>query len=144
MRLIWLGGVLDGGESVYPLNIIMEEGQQAKWQKLEDKFLWSCCSGCQVPKPFNQYSKNQPSKGDCCYPALAKSPHGLHCIGPWQVPLPGKGKVSISALASIDPATNWLEINRLLDKTSAKVAATFKNNWLARYPRPQRCVHDRR
>ena len=28
------------------------------------------------------------------------------------------------------------------NKTSAHISMLFENNWLARYPRPSRCIHD--
>ena len=37
--------------------------------------------------------------------------------------------------------TNLLEINRIKTKSSSEVAEAL-NNWLARYPRPRKCVHD--
>ena len=46
------------------------------------------------------------------------------------------------ALTIIDPVTNLVELVRLENKTSAHVARQFENTWLARYPLPQKCVHD--
>lgn len=38
--------------------------------------------------------------------------------------------------------TNLVEMIRIRDKTSKHVAEQFANVWLARYPRPNKCVHD--
>ena len=51
--------------------------------------------------------------------------------------------MTVNALTCIDPVTNLLEIYRQKDKTSAESSRLFHNNWLSRYPRPEKCVHDR-
>jgi hypothetical protein len=42
----------------------------------------------------------------------------------------------------IDPVSNLVEISRIQNKSAAHVGMIFENTWLARYPRPERCVHD--
>ena len=46
------------------------------------------------------------------------------------------------ALTCIDPVTNIVELIRISNKTMGHVAEQFSNSWLARYPRPNRCVYD--
>ena len=46
------------------------------------------------------------------------------------------------ALTCIDAVTNLAEVIRINNKTSAHISMLFENNWLARYPRPSRCIQD--
>jgi hypothetical protein len=62
-------------------------------------------------------------------------------IGPWKIAVPD-GTVEFFALTMIDTTTTLAEIVRIENKTSQHVAMQFENCWLARYPRPLRCVHD--
>jgi len=62
-------------------------------------------------------------------------------VGPWHVKVQQKEYVFL-ALTCIDPVTGFAELVRIDDKTSAHVALKFENEWLARYPRPLRCIHD--
>jgi transposase InsO family protein len=48
----------------------------------------------------------------------------------------------IYALACIDLATNFPEAICIHNKTASHVGMQFENIWLARYPRPMRCVHN--
>ena len=63
-------------------------------------------------------------------------------IGPWRVKINGK-ELEFNALTCIDPVTNLVELIRVDNKTSAHIAKQFENCWLARYPWPERCVHDK-
>jgi Integrase zinc binding domain len=65
----------------------------------------------------------------------------VDCIGPWTLDFQGR-EVTIDALTCIDPVSNLAELLRIDNKTAAHVAMKFVNNWLARYPRPGRCIHD--
>jgi len=62
-------------------------------------------------------------------------------IGPWELSIGGH-VMSFQALTIIDTVTNLVELVRLDNKTSSNVALQFENTWLARYPRPMRCIHD--
>ncbi|KAL7426352.1 hypothetical protein ACHAXH_000401 [Discostella pseudostelligera] len=62
-------------------------------------------------------------------------------IGPWIVQVHGK-PLEFNVLTAIDTVTNLVEIVRIENKTSAHVARQFVQLWLARYPWPERCVHD--
>ena len=63
-------------------------------------------------------------------------------IGPWKVKVNGK-LIEFNTLTCIDPVTNLVELIRIENKKSAHIANQFKNCWLARYPWPERCVHDK-
>ena len=62
-------------------------------------------------------------------------------IGPWKFTI-GPREFSFQALTCIDAVTNLAEIIRINNKTSTHISMIFENNWLARYPRPSRCIHD--
>ena len=66
----------------------------------------------------------------------------IDLIGPWQVKVNGR-KVEFHALTCIDTASNLVELIRIDNKTSSHVRSKFEQAWLARYPRPTRCVHDK-
>ena len=55
---------------------------------------------------------------------------------------PLEATMSFTALTIIDTVTNLVELVRLDNKTAANVALQFENTWLARYPKPMRCIHD--
>ena len=42
----------------------------------------------------------------------------------------------------VDGETNWLEIAEAPTKDSEAIAKLFDNEWLCRYPRPRKAVHD--
>jgi len=63
-------------------------------------------------------------------------------IGPWKIPMPNGNELRFSALTCIDPVTNLTELKRINNKTSEHITMLFENEWLARYPRPARCIHD--
>ena len=50
--------------------------------------------------------------------------------------------IEFRALTCIDTVTNLAEISRINKKKSEYIAMKFENDWLARYPRPERCIHD--
>jgi hypothetical protein len=62
-------------------------------------------------------------------------------IGPWVVQVRGN-PYEFSALTVIDNVTNLVELVRIDDKTSDNVTRKYAQCWLARYPWPQRCIHD--
>ena len=63
-------------------------------------------------------------------------------IGPWTLNVRGVD-IEFSALTCIDPVTNLVELVRIDNKTSAHIAQQFENVWLARYPKPFKCIHDK-
>ena len=46
------------------------------------------------------------------------------------------------ALTIIDTASNLVKLVQIDSKTSENVARRFHNTWLARYPQPERVIHD--
>ena len=62
-------------------------------------------------------------------------------IGPWKITVAAQ-TIEFRALTCIDTVTNLAEISRIINKTSEYIAMKFENDWLARYPRPERCIHD--
>ena len=75
-------------------------------------------------------------------PLLPWSEVHVDFIGPWKVKVNSQ-EMTFDALTCIDPVTNLIEIVRLKGPKTAKNAiALFENHWLARYPRPERIVHD--
>ena len=65
------------------------------------------------------------------------------CIGPWKVSLPDNNTIQFYALMCIDPVTNLIEILRFHGPpTTEKMKQLFENHWLARYPCPEKIVHD--
>ena len=65
----------------------------------------------------------------------------IDLVGPWSIKINGQELV-FHALTCIDTVTNLTELVRINNKTAAHVGMRFENEWLARYPRPMRCVHD--
>ena len=113
---------------------------------------------CEVCQKYKRQRKN--------YGLLPPVQHTTHpwftvcvdLIGPWTVPspftLPARSRgprlmsapnnepLQLLALTIIDPATSWLELVALSDKSALTVARAFDQHWLSRYPRPLECVHD--
>ena len=52
-------------------------------------------------------------------------------------------KVEFHALTCIDTASNLVELIRIDNKTSRHIRDKFVQSWLACYPRPICCVHDK-
>ena len=66
----------------------------------------------------------------------------IDLIGPWTINVNGK-VCEFNALTCIDTASNLVELVRIENKTAEHIRAKFEQTWLARYPRPVRCVHDK-
>jgi hypothetical protein len=62
-------------------------------------------------------------------------------IGPWKIDIQGHA-LEFRALTCIDTVTNLTELIRLDNMTMNHITMKFENNWLTRYPRPLRCIHD--
>jgi putative transposase len=62
-------------------------------------------------------------------------------IGPWTLKVHGQ-EIEFNALTCIDPVSNLVELVRIENKSAAHVGMLFENTWVARYPKPERCVHD--
>ena len=74
-------------------------------------------------------------------PLLPWNEVAVDLIGPWTLDVGGE-PVKFDALTCIDPVTNLTKIVLLTNRSSQHVANQFENCWLARYPRPNRCIHD--
>lgn len=98
----------------------------------------SNCQDCR------QYKATGPGYGQLPEKILVSNPFdevSVDLIGPWAFTA-GPNEYVFHALVCIDPATNLSEIISLLNKESAYVALRFEDEWLSRYPRPLRCIHD--
>ena len=65
----------------------------------------------------------------------------MDLIGPWKIKINGI-KIVFNALTCIDPMINLAELSSIENKTAEHVANTFQNLWLARYPKPMKCIHN--
>jgi transposase InsO family protein len=96
------------------------------------------CRACQINKLTGPgYGKLPPREAT----ALPFQEVAIDLIGPWRVTLPNE-TYEFYALTCIDMATNFPEAIRIRNKTASHVGMQFENIWLARYPRPMRCIHD--
>lgn len=99
----------------------------------------NCPEECQKRKRANkQYGHLPPRQANL----LPWNEVAVDLIGPWTLTLSDKTKLTFRALTCIDPVTNLMEAIRIRNKTSKHVAEQFANSWLARYPRPMRCIFD--
>ncbi|KAG7353949.1 integrase core domain containing protein [Nitzschia inconspicua] len=67
----------------------------------------------------------------------------IHCdsIGPWKIDFRARN-IEFKAMTIIDPATNLIEIQPLLNGTAMEAADVVEDTWIARYPRPVQCIMD--
>ena len=63
-------------------------------------------------------------------------------IGPWFIKV-NLQELVFHALTCIDMVTNLPEVICIENKTSAHMSILFENHWLARYPYPPWCIHDK-
>ena len=63
-------------------------------------------------------------------------------VWPWTVKIRGKTTQEVFALTIIDTASNLVELVQIESKMSENVARRFHNTWLARYPQPERVIHN--
>jgi hypothetical protein len=62
-------------------------------------------------------------------------------IGPWTTTI-NDHEYIFRALTIIDINSNLTEIVRIDNPSAQHVSMKFQNTWLARYPRPTKCIHD--
>ena len=62
----------------------------------------------------------------------------MDIIGPWKIDI-NKFEYQFRALTCIDLNIGLPEVIPVDNTTSVKVAQAFEDNWLSRYPAPQRC-----
>jgi hypothetical protein len=63
-------------------------------------------------------------------------------ISPWKITVAAQAIETRASTCFDTTVTNSAEISRINNKTSEYIVMKFENNWLARYPRPERCIHD--
>ena len=62
-------------------------------------------------------------------------------VGPWKIVLPF-GTLTVLAITIFDITSTLSETVRIDNKSAAHCAMHVENTWLARYPKPLRCIHD--
>jgi transposase InsO family protein len=97
------------------------------------------CEHCKRYKFIGQGQGHVPPRNDVSIPWEEVA---VDTIGPWKIPLPGNTQLIVHALTMIDTATTLSETVRVENGQSEHAAMLFTNNWLSRYPKPLRCVHD--
>ena len=99
-------------------------------------------SSCPICPQVGLSTKPHGHLAPCEAPLDPWSEVHVDCIGPWTVTI-NDDKLRFEALTCIDPITNLVEISRFQGpKMSESAKALFENQWLARYPRPIRIVHN--
>jgi len=67
----------------------------------------------------------------------------IDTVGNWSIPYKGMKKpMEFKAQTCIEPVTNLLEVVRVKGADSQTAWDAFENNYLARYPKPYKCIHD--
>ena len=97
------------------------------------------CDTCQKFKTFGKVYGEAPARIEQSQPWEVVA---VDLVGPWSIKVQGH-LLTIHALTIIDMATTLYEIVRIEEKTSEHIAKKFEQTWLARYPRPVKCIHDR-
>ena len=97
------------------------------------------CDACQRYKMAGPGYGHNPPRNET---ALPFEETGVDLIGPWKVAIPNVGEIQVWCLTMIDIATTLCEIVRIENKTMEHVAMKFENEWLSRYPRPLKVIHD--
>ena len=110
--------------------------QHFDWRSLRTTFHDVCkkCPTCQRAKTTNQkYVKLPPKHAET-------NPWDTICvdlIGPYMIPRKGKNPLKLWCLTMIDPATVWLEMAQIPNKTAAEIAYITEKTWFTSYPLPQ-------
>ena len=63
-------------------------------------------------------------------------------IGTYKIPQEVKNPLTLWCLTMIDPATGWLDMAQITNKTAAGIADITKKTWFTRYQLPQRILFD--
>ena len=96
------------------------------------------CDACQMFKNYSRGYGHLPPKQITMQPWNNVA---VDLIGPWSINI-GIQSFSLDALTIIDTDTNLTEACSIKHKTAFHVAMKFENTWIARYPKPSRCIHD--
>ena len=96
------------------------------------------CRACQEHKLYGAGYGELPSRmaGGMPWHEVA-----VDLIGPWKINF-ALAELEFNALTIIDTVSNLTELTRIENKTAQHIKWKFEQAWLARYPWPQRCVHD--
>ncbi|MGH3055234.1 MAG: RNase H-like domain-containing protein, partial [Gaiellaceae bacterium] len=97
------------------------------------------CPACQTNKRNVKHYGHLPAK------TAEDIPWHIICadlIGPWTITDGTNTTYVLSALTIIDPATSWIEIIEIPDKTARTTALMLDRHWFCRYPRPLFCIYD--
>ena len=97
-----------------------------------------CPKNCQMNKQSNKNYGHLPPRIAGLFPWETVA---VDLIGPWKIKV-NRIDLEFHALTCIDPVSNVVEAIRIRNKTSEHIAEQFENCWLARYPRPIKCIHD--
>jgi transposase InsO family protein len=96
------------------------------------------CVQCQ------QHKLTGPGRGELPPKNITANPWdevAVDLIGPWHFKINNQ-EYTFCALTCIDPLTTFCEIIKIDDATSLYVSSKFDMEWLSRYPRPLRCIHN--
>ena len=63
-------------------------------------------------------------------------------VGPYTVTFSDGTEGTLNAMTMIDPATGWLEVREIKNKTADNIAQILYQTWLTRYPHPKNIIFD--
>jgi len=63
-------------------------------------------------------------------------------VGPWDFRDAHGDAIEFMALTIIDTVTNLCEIVPMRNKTAKHIGLSLENTWVARYPKPVKCIYD--
>ena len=123
-------------------------GIQKLYDTIRDRFasprLYTLCQRYTCPHNCHQWKQQGVGYGHLPPRNAQVAPWdevAVDLIGPWKIEVQGREFV-FRALTCIDPVSNLVEIIRIDNRSSQHVSDQFANSWLARYPSPNRCIHD--
>ena len=97
------------------------------------------CPYCQKYKTVHQQFGHLPPKNIQHLQPLDEV--HVDMIGPWKATI-NKFEYHFRAVTCIDAAINLPEVIPVENAKSLTVANAFEDQWLSRYPKPRKCVHD--
>ena len=147
--------------------MLSHPGEQRLTETLVMRFTWpglrgqvkELCRRCDVCQRFKAQRKQYGTIPLAFQPENPWETVAVDLIGPWTIPRPRTDRrnsgvdlkefdasddkrPTLLCLTVMDLATRWIELIRLPCKDSDVVAMAFDREWLSRYPRPIRCIHD--